>query len=110
MFKLFLPLINKNRFAVACFTLLSVTDLILTKISLDYLGATEANPVMSLFFSASFIGAVVFKGLMILLVGLITGHLWSRIEVRFILAAGNLLMVLVVFYELAGVLGGLYGR
>lgn len=98
-----LPLIQRYRWAIISFSFLSLVDLTLTKFSLDYLGAIEANPLMSLLFSWNFLSAFVFKGFVVLLISLIAYHLWSRNDVRLILATGNLLMLTIVAYEMAGI-------
>ena len=96
-------LIQKNNFAVSLFALLSLADLTLTKISLDYLGAMEANPLMAMFFSWNLLSVIAFKLLIVLLVVTISRRLWSQPNVRLILAAGNLLMIIVVLYQFINV-------
>lgn len=109
MFIAFTNLMTNYTAATLSFALLSACDLMLTKISIDLGIAVEANPLMSALFSFNFIAALTFKSLIVTMVIHISHNLWSRVEVRTILAAGNLLMTTIVVYEVAGILGTVLG-
>lgn len=91
--------IQKHNIAIGLFALLSAADLTLTKISLDYLGAIEANPIMNALFSWNLFSAIAFKLFIVLLVASISRRLWSLPNVRLVLAVADLLMVAVVSYQ-----------
>ena len=97
--------VNSYGIAIPIYAFLSIVDLALTRYSMVYLGAREANPVMNFLFSQSVYSATAFKLGIILMVGLICIHLWAYRQVRIILTAGNLIMLTVVTYELVSILG-----
>lgn len=107
MFHSFFSAVNKYYLAILIYAWLSLTDLFLTSFSLNFLGAAEANPVMAFFFSINIISAIAFKALIIVMVALIARHLWERSTVRAVLAAGNILMTLVVAYEMVNIVSGI---
>jgi len=93
--------------SIPIYAFLSIVDLALTRYSMIYLGALEANPVMDFLFAQSFYSAAAFKLGIVLMVGLICNHLWQHRQVRIVLAAGNIIMLAVVTYELANILGSI---
>lgn len=93
--------------AILIYASFSLVDWLLTSYSLNFLGAAEANPVMAFFFSRNFFSAIVFKVLIVVMVGLISRHLWDLTLVRGVLAGGNLLMMLVVAYEAVNIVNGI---
>ena len=105
MFVALTNLMTNYKAATLSFALLSACDLMLTKISIDSGIAVEANPLMAALFSLNFLASLIFKSLIVIMVIHISHDLWSRVEVRTILAAGNLLMTIIIVYEVAGILG-----
>jgi hypothetical protein len=103
--------LNYYQIEVTFFAILNLLDITLTEISIKVVGAREANPVMALFISHSIWAALAAKLFIIMLVAGICWHLWERLLVRQILIIGNLILLLVVFYQLAEItfafLGGL---
>ena len=101
-------IVDNYGISIPIYAFLSLVDLVLTRYSMVYLGALEANPVMDFLFSKSLYSAAAFKIGIVLMVGLICIHLWEHSQVRIVLALGNLVMLTVVTYELAHILGTNY--
>ncbi len=98
-------IIGSYKIAISIYAFLSTVDLALTRYSMVYLGAREANPIMDFMFSQSLFGATAFKLGILLMVGIVCVQLWEHRQIRIVLALGNLVMLGVIVYELANILG-----